>query len=123
MGQGGSQAEAPGVDRCSFSDAEYDALRKTLEVADDVPTFRVELASFVARFPSHLRPLVQPMFFQLGRERVGEHSAAWGVLKPSLSQLMRGRGTTWQELLQAWADSSGAGADLEDRTSAAPTKD
>eukprot|EP00933_Yihiella_yeosuensis_P019492 TRINITY_DN1578_c0_g1_i1.p1 TRINITY_DN1578_c0_g1~~TRINITY_DN1578_c0_g1_i1.p1 ORF type:complete len:492 (-),score=110.09 TRINITY_DN1578_c0_g1_i1:187-1662(-) len=109
MGQKASQHEVPGVSRYSFTDAEYDALRKALDVVNDDPKARVDFAAFVARFPSHLRPLVQPIFFQLGNEQVGEHSAEWGTLVPNLSNLLRGRGMTWSELLQAWAASSGPG--------------
>jgi len=104
MGQSGSAeaARACRVDRAGFSEAEYAALRVALKVEEDVAEARVDLTAFVSCFPQHLRPLVQPVFFQLGRERVAEPSASWPVLIRGLSGLVRD-GATWLQLLNAWA--------------------
>eukprot|EP00931_Biecheleriopsis_adriatica_P122225 TRINITY_DN97225_c0_g1_i1.p1 TRINITY_DN97225_c0_g1~~TRINITY_DN97225_c0_g1_i1.p1 ORF type:complete len:461 (+),score=81.84 TRINITY_DN97225_c0_g1_i1:62-1444(+) len=108
MGQGGSRTDAKihKVERCAFSDAEYDALRRALHVTEDEPHARVELAAFMNCFPDHLCSLVQPVFFQLGQERLGEGTAAWGNLVAGLSRQMKEGGLSWRELLQAWSESS-----------------
>ena len=45
---------------------EYQLLLTSLG-SEDSPQARVSLSSFLDRFPAHLRPLVQPLFFQLAR--------------------------------------------------------
>ncbi|CAK9068107.1 unnamed protein product [Durusdinium trenchii] len=102
MGQGTSvEAEVARRETYGFSHEEYAELQKRLAVTPS--TQRVELADFVRWFPVHLRSFVQPLFCYLGKERVGEGSAAWSALAQGLGRVVKS-GVTWKELLQVWTE-------------------
>lgn len=51
-------------------------LQEALGVAEDAPDSTVSLPAFLGRFPPHLRPLVQPLFFRLALEP-GSRTSCW----------------------------------------------
>eukprot|EP00405_Crypthecodinium_cohnii_P007169 CAMPEP_0206423356 /NCGR_PEP_ID=MMETSP0324_2-20121206/2636_1 /ASSEMBLY_ACC=CAM_ASM_000836 /TAXON_ID=2866 /ORGANISM="Crypthecodinium cohnii, Strain Seligo" /LENGTH=429 /DNA_ID=CAMNT_0053887909 /DNA_START=10 /DNA_END=1296 /DNA_ORIENTATION=+ len=128
MGQSAASGNSRGSGGLIFSNEEVKVLRDTLDVGEDVPEATVSLSAFLARFPLHLRPLVQPLFFRLAREPTGrdgarwwqrsgggppagsptsmmkseeEVSAPWPLLLAGLSECMR-EGLNWNILLEAW---------------------
>lgn len=80
MGQQGSALALPSTGRCrgeaSFTPEEQATLQEALGVAEDTPESSVRLLAFLGRFPAHLRPLVQPLFFRLALEP-GARASCW----------------------------------------------
>mmetsp|Transcript_53078 Transcript_53078/g.98188 ORF Transcript_53078/g.98188 Transcript_53078/m.98188 type:complete len:473 (-) Transcript_53078:142-1560(-) len=129
MGQGhggGPQGvQAPNrVEAGDLSEAEFSYLQDALGVAENALTAVVELPSFLACFPSHLRPLVQPLFFLLSRS--DSDIDAQGSFGPEpdapLPQLVHGvsrlvhDGASWAMILEAWGGSSSSTSPAEVRS-------
>eukprot|EP00928_Gymnodinium_smaydae_P054397 TRINITY_DN38179_c0_g1_i1.p1 TRINITY_DN38179_c0_g1~~TRINITY_DN38179_c0_g1_i1.p1 ORF type:complete len:448 (+),score=121.28 TRINITY_DN38179_c0_g1_i1:82-1344(+) len=74
---------------------------------EDGQEARAELTAFLGRFPAHLRPLLQPLFFRLGGGAVADASVPWSAFVRGLGRLT-GSGASWLELMEAWADTGGA---------------
>eukprot|EP00927_Polykrikos_kofoidii_P057243 TRINITY_DN51363_c0_g1_i1.p1 TRINITY_DN51363_c0_g1~~TRINITY_DN51363_c0_g1_i1.p1 ORF type:complete len:499 (-),score=68.62 TRINITY_DN51363_c0_g1_i1:22-1317(-) len=59
------------------------------------------MTDFLAHFPSSLRPLMQPVFFFLGRVPVGVPSAALSTFAEGVASAIRGDGLSWHSLFFA----------------------
>mmetsp|Transcript_15515 Transcript_15515/g.35488 ORF Transcript_15515/g.35488 Transcript_15515/m.35488 type:complete len:472 (+) Transcript_15515:111-1526(+) len=127
MGQGhaGGLQEAPNgplqVEVGELTEAEFRYLQDVLGVTENSESAVVELPSFLACFPSHLRPLVQPLFFLLSRgddQAEGsygpEADAPWHQLVHGVSRLVHD-GASWSMVLEAWGGSCSSSCPAEDR--------
>lgn len=119
------------VDRAGMDEDDYQKLRAALEVSEDSATALVELPVFLARFPPHLRPLVQPLFFQFSRtteeaasasqqsttKQTGDLESAvpWPLVVRGFAMLCQ-HGASWSTLLDLWEGADArASADLAAR--------
>mmetsp|Transcript_31788 Transcript_31788/g.74239 ORF Transcript_31788/g.74239 Transcript_31788/m.74239 type:complete len:473 (+) Transcript_31788:41-1459(+) len=107
-------AAVPVVDTCHLTPSEFRFLQEALLVAENSATAIVELPAFLACFPPHLRPLVQPLFFLLDKSAPQDAEgslgpkpdASWPGLVAGLSRLVHDGGASWALLLEAWGGSS-----------------
>jgi len=102
--------------RAGFTEEEFRQLCKALQPMRHKAGTSVDLSNFISRFPNHLRPLVQPLFFQLAGN-FGEPAAAWPMLIEGLSALIHGGSATWQWLLDAWAAGPETSSNSNEHTS------
>jgi len=115
-GETATHASTQGSSRAGFTEEEFGQLCKALQPMRDQVGASVDLSNFVSRFPTHLRPLVQPLFFQLAGN-FGEPAAAWPMLVEGLSALIHGGKSTWQWLLESWANGPDASGKSNEHTS------
>lgn len=101
MGQSAPQAPTALVDRCDFTEENYQLLRQALQVEDSADE-QVNLQIFLSKFRMELRPLVHPLFARLARGTLGETVAPWPGFIAGLSDL-QSTGLDWSALLKAWS--------------------
>lgn len=109
-GNASTEKPAAAVDRGGLTEVEYTSLRTALRVEDEeAARANVDINDFLARFPPRLRPLVLPLFSLVANVGAGETSASWPVVVRGIARVVN-RGSTWQDLLDAWGRASGAAA-------------